>query len=191
MRRFLPLLVLASASASVQAAPAPVDLLSLIFKDGVFRSTAAVPKDRTPPNSRAWQLKPDSFGGEWFLTLTGPKTGVGTAHVNYAGSKADFPAGAVAVAKLTARLAGQLAQNCFSAPPEKLRSLTAWVEEKVRLGARMNLNMEQSYGPVRVQLLVNQTDGDTDAPKGLVEVDVFLSRSGTPGSGAWVNTCTK
>lgn len=182
--RGLPLLLLAQASA------APLDILPIIYKDGVFRSASSLPKDRTPPNSRALQLKPGSFGGEWFLTLTGAKT-VNAAHINYAGSRTDFPGNAAAIAKLSARLSTQLAQNCLSAPPEKLRSLTAWIEEKVRVGARMNLNTEQTYGPVRVQLLVNQSDGDQDNPKGLVEVDVFLSRPGTPGNGAWVNTCTK
>lgn len=187
-RPLLPLLLLTTASSSGSAAS--VDILTQIYADGVFRSAVNLPASQLPRDSRGVQLKPDGYGGEWFLTLSGPKLVTG-AHLSYAGSGTGFAGNSRAVAKLSARLGGTLAAGCFGLGAERLSALKTWVENQVRAGSSANLNTERSFGPLRVQVLAQHSDPGSAAPNALTEIDVILARSGTPGGAAWAASCRR
>lgn len=185
IRLLLPLLLLASASA------APVDILPSIYKDGVFRSSLKVPAEHLPPNSTGVQLAPYSYGGEWQLNFSGPKTLATSVQISYASSKTLFAANSAAVAKLTGRLAGTIATGCFNVGAERLSALRGWLDEKVRAGVASNITAERSFGPLRVQLLTNHAGGEQAELPSLAELDVILSRTGTPEVAPWLSSCKK
>ncbi len=181
----LPLVLISAASS---ASAASTDILPSIYKDGVFRSALNLPAAQIAAGSRGVQLKPDSFGGEWFLTLTGAKL-VSGAHLSYSGSGQQMKDNAPAVAKITARLGSKLATECFTISADRMSELRTWLETTIRAGAFADLNTERSFGPMRVQLLAKHHLGGPDSPEGRQDIDVLLSRKGTPAVGSWVNTC--
>lgn len=184
-RALLPLLLLS------QAGAATVDILPRLYADGVFRSATPLPEAQVPRGSRGVTLLPGGFGGEWTLILSGPKLTSGAvtgAHLTYAGTDEGLAQNVAAVAKLSGRVGATLASGCFGTGTDRLSALRAWVEEKVRAGGSADVNTERSFGPLRVQVLAHHTlPGERTA--GQAEVDVILTRTGTPGSAAWPNTC--
>ena len=181
-RALLPLLLL------TQAGAVSVDLLPRLYGDGVFRSATPLPDAQVPRGSRGVQLQPGSYGGEWFLLLSGP-TAVTGAHLSYVGTDTGLTQNAAAVAKLFGRMGATLASGCFGTGTDRLSGVRAWVEEKVRAGESADLNSERTFGPLRVQVVAQHTAVSDMMPAGHAEVDVILTRTGTPGSGAGVAAC--
>lgn len=184
-RALLPLMLL------TQAGAASVDILPRLYADGVFRSATSLPDAQVPRGAQGVRLLPAGFGGEWTLILSGPKVAAGPvtgAHLTYAGTAQGFAQNVPAVAKLSGRVGATLAAGCFAVGTDRLSALRAWVEEKVRAGGSAQLNTERSFGPLRVQVLAHHTPAG-EQTAGQAEVDVILTRAGTPGSGGWAATC--
>jgi len=162
------------------------DLLAGLSADGVFRQTRPLPDDRVRRGERGYALLPDQFGGQWSVILSGTPA-ANTVHFTFMGGRAALTQGGPTIGKLMGRMVGRAATTCFNVGTERLPDLRAWVEGAVRAG--QDVTLDRRFGPLRAQLLVNRTDGDPDSPAGLAEVDVLLTRSGTPGTAPWTNTC--
>ncbi|WP_309570068.1 hypothetical protein [Deinococcus sp.] len=181
-RALLPFLLLSQAGAGT------VELLPRLYSDGVFRSAEKVPDAQVPRGSQGVKLLPGGYGGEWFLTLGGPK-GTVSAHLSYLGTGIGLAQNVAPVAKLSGRVGATLASACFGTGTDRLSALRAWVEEKVRAGGQDDLNVERTFGPLRVQVLTQHTHASDMLPAGQAELDVILTRTGTPGSATRPDTC--
>ena len=148
-----------------------------------------VPADRLLRGERGFELLPGQFGGDWSVVLGGPGTATSTVHFTFAGRKLALETGGATVGKLLGRMTGRAATSCFNMGTERLPDLKFWLEAAVK-GAQ-DATLERSFGPLKVQLLVNRTDGDPGSPDGLAEVDVILSRKGTPGASPWNSVCKR
>ncbi|WP_425145666.1 hypothetical protein [Deinococcus sp.] len=170
---------------------ASADLLAGISADGVFRQVQPLAQDKLQKGERGYELLPGQFGGAWSVVLGGPQTSASTVHFTYMGGRAALENGGPTIGKLLGRMVGRAATSCFNVGAERLPELRGWVESSVKGGAAGNLSAERRFGPLRAQLLVHQSGGDAASPGGLAEVDVLLSRSGTPGMSPWVGSCQK
>ena len=184
-REALAVVVLTAGMADAASA----DLMKGLMSDGVFRQVRPVPADRLLRGERGYDLLPAQFGGDWSVVLGGTTNTASTVHFSFMGGRKALDTGGATIGKLLGRMTGRAAVSCFNVGTERLPNLRSWLETAVR--AAQNTTQERSFGPLKVQLLVNRTDGDADSPDGLAEVDVRLSRRGTPGTAPWVNTCTK
>ncbi len=164
-----PKLLLLAALASGTADAASADLLKGLISDGVFRQVRLVPADR--------------------LLRGGPGTSVSTVRFTFTGGKKALDTGGVTVGKLLGRMTGRAAASCFSVGAERVPGLKSWLKTAVKTA--QDTTQERSFGPLKVHLLINRTDGDPASPDGLTEVDVLLGRKGTPGTAPWIGSCTK
>ncbi|WP_293911587.1 hypothetical protein [Deinococcus sp.] len=174
---------------AAQAEAAGNDYLKLVYEGGVFQGVKDLPADRLMKGERGYLLTPNAYGGEWSVVLgsAAANTLTSKVHLSFAGNVKALDTGAPTIGKLMARLSVTAARSCFSMGTERLSALKSWVEESVKTGAGSDLNTERSFGPLRLQLLTKRTV--ELAANGLAEVDVLLSRSGTPGAGGWTQVC--
>ncbi|MFC3833712.1 MULTISPECIES: hypothetical protein [Deinococcus] len=166
-----------------QTGAAPADLLPRLYADGVFRGATPRPAAELPRGAQGVQLIPGGYGGEWFLTLGGPKAAVG-AQLTYVGSVAGLSQNTAPVAKLSGRMGATVASACFAVGTDQLSALRAFIEDRVRAGSSADVNSERRFGTVRVQVLSKHAAATDTQPAGHAEVDVILTRLGAPGSGA-------
>jgi hypothetical protein len=170
---------------AAQAEAAGADYLKLVYADGVFQGSKDMPADRLMKGERGYSLTPSAYGGEWSVVLgsaAAPNL-ASRVHLSFAGGHKALETGGPTIGKLMARLSVTAARSCFNLGAERLPALRSWVEESVKSGAGSDLNTERSFGPLRLQLLTKRTNE-------LAEVDVLLSRSGTPGAGPWTTVCS-
>ncbi|WP_407539807.1 hypothetical protein Q0M94_16810 [Deinococcus radiomollis] len=184
-----PKLLLLAALVSGMADAASVDLLRGVVSDGVFRQARSIPADRLLRGEHGYELLPAQFGGDWSVVLGGTTEATSTVHFTFAGGKKALETGGATVGKLLGRMTGRAAVSCFNMGTERLPDLKSWLEMAVK--AAQDTTLERSFGPLKVQLLVNRTDGDAGSPEGLAEVDVLLSRRGTPGVSPWNSVCKR
>lgn len=170
---------------AAQAEAAGSDYLKLVYEGGVFQGSRAIPAEKLLRSERGYVLTPNAYGGEWGVVLGGAAPDlVARMRLSFAGGPRALETGGPTIGKLMARLSVTAARSCFSIGAERLPALKSWVEEGVKSGAGSDLNTERSFGPLRLQLLTRRTNE-------LAEVDVLLSRSGTPGAGAWTTVCAR